>query len=714
MVHATAQLPPASFHHLVRDHDLYSSYFTTIVEDPFGFIWFGSLDGGGLYRFDGYALRHFQPDPTQLETTIAGPRIGELGLLSDQTLCIGTQSGFTLMDIVTGQLRNHNNQIDLLPDIRAGATWAFREDLKNNVCWIGTRYGLARYELGDSSFHDLRPRKAIDGAWPEDIVGILIDKRDSNLLWIASFMGLFSYQIDKGEYRYHRLPQQADTTAVLIDIFQDTAGVIWCATKEGFVVRYDPATRAVKSYAIPSADPAPNGRRDVLAMLAVSDREIWLSTYTSVGRINLVSGEYESWTYQESLPDGLLKNQIYRELHADRHGRLWVSSWHGIQYAKQAFLPKSHDVRDLRVAITDVDARPVYEAHPKPLLYSGQLSLNRAQRDVTFQFVLPNPLDPSAVSYQYKLEGYDRRWIDTDQRRARYPRLKGGSYRFLVRGREGNGEWLPETALDVRVEKQMTEYWWFWTGMAAFGIIAVVFISRLLIVRARKEEQLKAEFDHKLSEIQMQALRAQMNPHFLFNSLNSIKYFAISKSKDETAAYLSKFAMLVRAILNNSKSRTISLKDELDALRLYIEIEHLRLDGKFDYTMDIDGGLHIEQAQIPPMILQPFVENAIWHGLMHKEGKGRLLVQVKDLGSRIQCMIEDNGIGRARAAEIRQAQLDHKKSVGMQITSDRISLINKIYSIETQVQVIDLADADGRATGTRVVITIPLITDEEE
>jgi sensor histidine kinase YesM len=124
-----------------------------------------------------------------------------------------------------------------------------------------------------------------------------------------------------------------------------------------------------------------------------------------------------------------------------------------------------------------------------------------------------------------------------------------------------------------------------------------LFIYRFMILRAKKQERMKSEFEHKLSEIQMQALRAQMNPHFLFNSLNSIKYYAISKSKDETASYLSKFALLVRTILNNSKSHTISLKDELDALQLYIEIEHMRLEGKFDYVLDIDKSIHVRQLK---------------------------------------------------------------------------------------------------------------------
>lgn len=384
------------------------------------------------------------------------------------------------------------------------------------------------------------------------------------------------------------------------------------------------------------------------------------------------------------------------------------------QYRTAGFHATIRCSQDLKVAITGIDASPVYEEGVKPLIYKEDLMLRKDQRDITFQYVLPNPLDPATVTYQYMLEGYDSDWITTDQRRVRYPKLPGGSYRFMVRAKERNEQmWTNVTSLGISIPKRVTEFWWFWSIIAVLFLSMVVLINRLLLSE-QKTERLKAEFEHQLSEIQMQALRAQMNPHFLFNSLNSIKYFAISKSKDETAAYLSKFSLLVRAILNNSKSRTISLKDELDALQLYIEIEHLRLDGKFDYHIDIDSGIHIKQAQIPPMILQPYVENAIWHGLMHKDGRGKLLVQVKDMGHQIQCIIEDNGIGRLKASEFRGKQTDHKKSVGMQITSDRIALINRIYQIDTQVHVIDLMDANGIATGTRVVINIPLIHDEEE
>jgi sensor histidine kinase YesM len=127
--------------------------------------------------------------------------------------------------------------------------------------------------------------------------------------------------------------------------------------------------------------------------------------------------------------------------------------------------------------------------------------------------------------------------------------------------------------------------------------------------------------------------------------------------------------------------------------------------------MEIDSSLHIEEAQIPPMVLQPFVENAIWHGLMPRKAGGVLKIHVRDLGGRIQCLIEDNGIGRERAKAMREEQQVHKQSMGIRITEDRIALINRIYGIETSVQVIDLYNHEGISSGTRVVIDIPVLVD---
>ena len=718
MVHITiAQLPAVSFQHIKRDIDLFASSFDALEEDQYGFIWFGSFGGGGLYRYDGYSVLPFLPDPVHSSTSLAGLKILDVYSGADGKIYVGTNFGFSIIDPISGKIKSINNKSGIDPGQDLAVTQSFLDDTVHRTLWIGTANGLARMgHAPEDSFQLLRSKvPAENKIIPENIVGILQDPQQPGMLWLGTSDGLFKYDIDKDLYTLIPGPYNSGVTMNIVEMNQGQSGNLWFIDINGSIVRYDTTNGQWKVYKLPVSDEVPDHLKWIVTVLPSGDEIAWVGNMSSVGKLNLKNGKYEGWSYNADKPEGLLPRGYYRDLLNDRHGRLWVSSWYGVQYARQAFMEPSGVATDLSVAITKVETSPMYEDSLTPLIYTGTLALRKNQRDITFQYVLPNPLNSTSVKYQYMLDGVDKDWITTDQRIVRYPRLKGGKYTFSVRARENdNQDWTKTTSLVITIPKQLIEWWWFWSIVGILFLACVILINRFLLSRAKKEERLKADFEHQLSEIQMQALRAQMNPHFLFNSLNSIKYFAISKSKDETAAYLSKFSMLVRAILNNSKSRTISLKEELDALQLYIEIEHLRLDGKFDYLIDIDSSIHIKQAQIPPMILQPFVENAIWHGLMHKDGRGKLLVQVKDMGHQIQCIIEDNGIGRAKAATFRNSQTDHKKSVGMQITSDRIALINKIYHIDTQVMVIDLEDENGTPKGTRVVINIPLIHDEEE
>ncbi|MEL6923778.1 MAG: histidine kinase, partial [Bacteroidota bacterium] len=200
------------------------------------------------------------------------------------------------------------------------------------------------------------------------------------------------------------------------------------------------------------------------------------------------------------------------------------------------------------------------------------------------------------------------------------------------------------------------------------------------------EESLKTEFNRKLAEIEMTALRAQMNPHFLFNCLNSIKLYMVQNDASTAASYLTKFSRLIRLILNNSKSTMVRLDKELEALRLYIEMEQFRFNKKFDFNITLDEDINAEFVDIPPLILQPYVENAIWHGIMHKEnGQGHLQIDITRLHAddteqdMLRFVIEDNGIGREKAQALKSRSATRHKSFGMQITRNRIALANELY-----------------------------------
>jgi LytS/YehU family sensor histidine kinase len=198
-----------------------------------------------------------------------------------------------------------------------------------------------------------------------------------------------------------------------------------------------------------------------------------------------------------------------------------------------------------------------------------------------------------------------------------------------------------------------------------------------------------------------------MNPHFLFNSLNSINNFIIKNDQEQASEYLSKFSMLIRRVLSNSKSTRVTLANELEALELYIELESLRFNKKFEYVIEIDPEVEVDYIELPPLLIQPYVENSIWHGLMHKkEGVGKLLIHIKQNEKALTCIIEDNGIGREAALEIKSKTAVKRKSFGMNITKERLKYINLKYKASTDIIIEDLKDCNGNALGTRVEIKI--------
>ncbi len=221
-----------------------------------------------------------------------------------------------------------------------------------------------------------------------------------------------------------------------------------------------------------------------------------------------------------------------------------------------------------------------------------------------------------------------------------------------------------------------------------------------------QENQLLKE---KAAELEMQALRAQMSPHFIFNCLNSINNFILRNEKEQASEYLIKFSKLIRLILENSAQPLISLDQELEALKLYIEIEALRFLYRFTYQFELSENLDTTSIKVPPLFIQPFVENAIHHGLMPKESQGHIQIGIHESGASLHCIIRDNGIGRQQAAlKSVQIQPTHK-SFGIRVTRERISLLKQDSGEEAGIEIFDLTDDLGKAAGTEIRIKLPLI-----
>ena len=246
-----------------------------------------------------------------------------------------------------------------------------------------------------------------------------------------------------------------------------------------------------------------------------------------------------------------------------------------------------------------------------------------------------------------------------------------------------------------------------------FLILALgVFIFRSLLLKRKNErlqnEKKQAELQQKASELEMQALRAQMNPHFIFNCLSSINKFILKNDTDTASDYLTRFSRLIRQTLTNSQLSLIPLSDEIEMLRLYLDMERLRFSESFKYNITYENSIEPETIYVPPMLLQPFCENAIWHGLMHKDGEGKLEVVLSLEGGQLRCIIADNGIGRAKAAELKSGSNGKQKSLGLKITKERLAIFNNEKSVHDFYKTEDVLDANGNVAGTKVVLNIKI------
>ena len=325
--------------------------------------------------------------------------------------------------------------------------------------------------------------------------------------------------------------------------------------------------------------------------------------------------------------------------------------------------------------------------------------------DVRFQ-ALTYPTDRQ-VNYSYRIGHEDERWIEIGKNNfVTLPELPFG--KTTVEIKAGNAiSTAPVNRLNFVVPTPIYAYWWSLPVFALFIALLLFLVYRWRVNQIRKRAEEKME-------LELSALRSQMNPHFMFNSLNSVKAYIVQAKPEVAADYLSQFAHLIRRILQNSREKLITLQEEIDTLELYINLEQFRVNHAFDYIQEITQNVDARAVLIPPMLLQPFIENAIWHGLMHKKENGKLRLSFVREEDQIVCTIHDNGIGRHRSQEMQNISAKKHKSLGMGITQNRVDLMNRLNAYGITIEVIDLKDLTGDALGTKVVIRLPASIREEE
>ena len=342
-----------------------------------------------------------------------------------------------------------------------------------------------------------------------------------------------------------------------------------------------------------------------------------------------------------------------------------------------------------------------------------KITLAYNQNDISLFYRARGISDEDTIVFAYKLEGFENEWVvvpysllDERMNMAQYSYLKPGTYTFRVKVKKGNEDWRKNQAeLVIIIKPAIWQTWWFWASVIGAISLLIYLIVKLRVRSVRKQERLKAAHEKELLALEAKALRAQMNPHFIFNCLNSIKSLIQDDQKDKSVTYLTTFSKLIRTLFNNADKKEITLYDEIETCKLYLQLEAMRFDSKFSYVVNIDERIDLKSVHIPALIIQPFIENAVWHGIVPKGGGNVSLSVLKNNGT-VEIIIDDDGIGREASQQNKATSNIGHQSKGVNLTQSRLELDNLLQQRQATLITIDKKDEKGLATGTTVIIKI--------
>ncbi len=426
---------------------------------------------------------------------------------------------------------------------------------------------------------------------------------------------------------------------------------------------------------------------------------LWVATNKGLNAVNFSLHPFKVSIKQYTVAEGLLTNDIDQVVKEGDF--IWLLSKKGVT----AFNPK--------LVINNTTPPPVYITKVKinnELVDHENKAINYGTV-VTFDFTGLTYKNAGRQKYKYRLDGLDKTWTYSSDNSIQFSRLPPGSYSFIVYCINSSEI---ESALPAKysfvVLAPFYRKWW-------FGLFAFILATTLVILAAaysvrqiRLREERKTELNRKIANYELQALRAQMNPHFIFNCLNAIQDFILKNEAEEAQRYLSSFSKLIRKTLDNTRRLDISLNEEIDFLRIYLGLERMRFDNRFSFTINISDELKKRTVEIPTMLIQPFAENAVRHGKIGSlPTPGVLNINFSIQENELFCVIEDNGIGINQSFKMKSASPSSAGLHAMEITSDRVRTINEFNRKGIRYSVTDKSSLNNGETGTRVEIYIPLI-----
>lgn len=613
---------------------------------------------------------------------------------------------------------------------------SFLED--STGVWIGYfQRLLLRYDFRSKIFSKviLNETNPDDTTLPQNFVHL---KKEGDVIFIAGYKGIYKYNIKSQEINLLQ-DYEPDPNLTLHSILRD-GNTWWAGMNRSCIIHYDNDFNEIGRFVFGS------GLFNIENIIAGENNDLWISQLGGgLVHFDKTTGNYRIYT----TANGLSNNTCYGLL-KDNRGNIWISTNHGISRFNPktgkfrvfgpedglkigefnsdntfmapdgemffagmggvvSFYPDSIDFEieyqnAVPLLITDFRVSGASRYFKKAIYETDSVTLNKGENNFKVTFACLDLVNATKLKYRYRLRGEEDEFTETDfrNRSVNYANLLPGKYKLEIEATNANGEWMAKTAIFIKIPPFYYQTRWFWF----FMVFLIVGIIGYFIFMHNRQLVIKAKQQH--DELKLESLRGQMNPHFIFNSLNSINYFISQNDRLAANRYIADFSRLIRSILGNLSQDYIPLAKELESLNDYLQLEHLRFSDKFDYEISVDSAISPDDFLVFPGMVQPFIENAIWHGVRGLEGrKGFVKIRffTQNPGS-LCCVVEDNGIGR-KQSEAHKSTLPGKTSRGIGIVLERLKIINHLRNTDFKVTIEDLYPEKDE-TGTRVRVDIPV------
>lgn len=621
----------------------------------------------------------------------------------DSCIWVGTRNnGLYIYDIKADEVVDVSDAYNI-SKLKHAVIRGTVKDKHDNV-WVATNLGLCCVNLKNKTHRFYTPQKNNKNAIPNhDIFDLLLD---DETLYVTTGNGLAIYNYDSDNFSNYYLPDSLTRNDVVknngfFDIVDGEDGRFYIGSYSNGMLAFSPDKRQFKT-------PKVMGYLGTMVYAIVPDDHgaLWASTSKGIMKYDLTTKETMNYDVSDGLqgsefsPNAFLKS---------KDGFVFFGGFSGFNYFKPDEIQL--ETQEPKVVITKVltsDGKKY-----RYLTHGDTIHMSYKYNSFEIEFATMNLLRRNMVKYAYMLDNYDREWsyYKSNHRYVDYNKMRPGTYVFKIKAANEVNVWTEEPVeLTIIIHPAWYQRAWFKISvilLLSFIVFVVVKERNKIVNQKREQKRIITELETQMLQLKQKTLQLQMNPHVIFNTLNSIQQYILNNDAANAVSYLSSFSKLMRRILNNSNERYITLSDEIEAVSLYLQLESMRLGNRFNYKIEVDSEIDANNIEIAPLIVQPFVENAIIHGLVPKKDNCFLSIRFSKLSDdKLLCVIEDNGVGRKHSEMMKQERGSSHKSYGMSITKRRLETLTKISNDEFSVEIVDLYDDNGNAAGTRVNIII--------